>query len=144
MQKTLQDVVLIHSERNKSNKMTVNALSPTKGVWSCSVVQRAAACKIQLVDVSSGSYQGDGALAVSISSSIVQRRSMRYNGGQLWYQVTPKQSSILSFSSSALLAHLPKLSLTSRSAALLNNKLRQSMFLSQRKRIGKSYIKIHG
>lgn len=67
--------------------MTVNAHSPTKGVWSSSVVQRAAACQVWLVDLGACSHQGDCALAVPISGSIVQRRSARYNKRHLWYQV---------------------------------------------------------
>lgn len=111
--------------------MTVHAVSPIKVEWSSSVMQRAAACQIQLIDLSAGSHQGDNALAVPVSSSVVQSRPARYNRGQLWSQGTPNAA----FSSSApaiptRIAHRPKWSFTSRSAAQLNSKFKQSMFLS--------------
>lgn len=46
-------------------------------------MQRAAAGQIQLIDLSAGSHQGDDALAVPVSSSVVQRGPARYNRGQL-------------------------------------------------------------
>lgn len=82
---------------------TVNIVSPTKAQWSSSIVQRAAACQIQVVDLSSSSHQGDDALAVPVSSSVVQWRSVRYNTGQLWCQVMAKLGLILSFRYSGLL-----------------------------------------
>lgn len=69
--------------------VTANAGSPIKVEWSSSVMQRAAACQIQLIDLSAGSHQGDNALAVPVRSSVVQSRPARYNRGQLWSQVTP-------------------------------------------------------
>lgn len=47
---------------------------------SSSVVQRAAARQVQLVDLSAGSHQRHRALAVPVSCSVVQRRSASATG----------------------------------------------------------------
>lgn len=90
-------------------------------------MQGVAARQIQLIDICTSSHQGDGALAVPICCSVVQRRSAKQNRT---HQVTPKFSSYLQ---PFRTAYLPKLSFISSSAPLLNSKLTHSTFLQNKK-----------
>ncbi len=126
--KTVCKMLLFLLTLSKGSK-TLNALSPTEGVWSSSVVQRAAARQIQLVDLSAGSYQGDRALAVPVSCSIVQSSSARHNRRTA---VKSGNTKVKFLAPAFVNAYRPKWSFTSSSAALFNSKFRQSTLLSRK------------
>lgn len=110
------------------DRKTSLILSPTQTEWGSSVVQRAAANQVQLVDLGPSPHQGDDALAVPVGSSIVQRRPAGRNGCRLWRHPMTKLL-VVGFRQTGL-RYLPRWSFTSTSAAQPNSKLRQSMFLS--------------
>lgn len=61
----------------------INIVSPAQTERGGSVMQRAAANQVQLVDLSSSPHQRDDALAVPVGSSVVQRRPARRHMGSL-------------------------------------------------------------
>lgn len=82
--------LVLHTDTNIYVYNVSNIVSPAQTEWGGSVVQRAAANQVQLIDLSSSPHQGDDALAVPAGSSIVQRRPARRHRWWLWQHFLTK------------------------------------------------------